>query len=205
MEEALPAGVSNAEALAPEEVYTKKRGRDAVFLEGSSEMDQSDRHRARLAKKRVRNQKRRQQTLRLCNQAITIIEVAVAITATIAAGTTAYTAPAATITANTASITATTTATCCTAQGEAEERLVARANPGLGNPYEKKKLLQDIRSATNVTEADETLGGKEFSTSTKFFGALQQSVKDTIKEQAGGAAVVSKKALKKGSAGAALR
>jgi U3 small nucleolar ribonucleoprotein component len=60
MEEALPAGVSNAEALAPEEVYTKKRGRDAVFLEGSSEMDQSDRHRARLAKKRVRNQKRRQ-------------------------------------------------------------------------------------------------------------------------------------------------
>jgi hypothetical protein len=91
------------------------------------------------------------------------------------------------------------------AQGEAEERLVARANPGLGNPYEKKKLLQDIRSAKNVTEADETLGGKEFSTSTKFFGALQQSVKDTIKEQAGGAAVVSKKALKEGNAAAALR
>jgi hypothetical protein len=119
---------------------------------------------------------------------------------------TATTTATAPITANTAATT--TAAALRTAQGEAEERLVARANPGLGNPYEKKKLLQDIRSAKNVTEADETLGGKEFSTSTKFFGALQQSVKDTIKEQAGGSSSGSsgsKKGRKKGSAAAALR
>jgi hypothetical protein len=143
------------------------------------------------------------------SQAIVPVGAAAATTASTVAGTASAAATAssaaATPTANTAAAAAAATVAVRTAQGEAEERLVARANPGLGNPYEKKKLLQDIRSAKNVTEADETLGGKEFSTSTKFFGALQQSVKDTIKEQAGGAAVVSKKALNKGSAAAALR
>lgn len=34
MEEVLPSSVAEAEALAPEEIYAKKRGRDAEFLEG---------------------------------------------------------------------------------------------------------------------------------------------------------------------------
>lgn len=34
MEEVLPSSVADAEALAPEEIYAKKRGRDAEFLEG---------------------------------------------------------------------------------------------------------------------------------------------------------------------------
>lgn len=34
MEEVLPSSVADADALAPEEVYAKKRGRDAEFLEG---------------------------------------------------------------------------------------------------------------------------------------------------------------------------
>lgn len=36
MEEVLPSSVADAEALAPEEVYAKKRGREAEFLEGDS-------------------------------------------------------------------------------------------------------------------------------------------------------------------------
>lgn len=36
MEEVLPSSVADAEALAPEEIYAKKRGRDAEFLEGNS-------------------------------------------------------------------------------------------------------------------------------------------------------------------------
>lgn len=38
MEEVLPASVADADALAPEEVYAKKRGRDAEFLEGDGSM-----------------------------------------------------------------------------------------------------------------------------------------------------------------------
>lgn len=36
MEEVLPSSVADAEALAPEEIYAKKRGREAEFLEGDS-------------------------------------------------------------------------------------------------------------------------------------------------------------------------
>lgn len=37
MEEVLPSSVADAEALAPEELYKKKRGREAEFLEGGWE------------------------------------------------------------------------------------------------------------------------------------------------------------------------
>lgn len=35
MEEVLPSSVADAEALAPEELYKKKRGREGEFLEGA--------------------------------------------------------------------------------------------------------------------------------------------------------------------------
>lgn len=37
MEEVLPSSVADAEALAPEEIYAKKRGREAEFLEGDQD------------------------------------------------------------------------------------------------------------------------------------------------------------------------
>lgn len=36
MEEVLPSSVADAEARAPEEMYAKKRGREAEFLEGEA-------------------------------------------------------------------------------------------------------------------------------------------------------------------------
>ncbi|KAG5178891.1 Mpp10 protein-domain-containing protein [Tribonema minus] len=154
MEEALPTGVSTADGLAPEEVYARKRGRRAVFLEGGAEMDQDERNRARLAKKRSRNKARK--------------------------------------------------------QTEAEQKLVSRANPGLGNPYEQRKLLADIRGARNVMEgAADARTGKDFSTSTKFFGALQKQVAKGVKDAAAAAVAGADGggggAEKRSNRGAALR
>lgn len=36
-------------------------------------------------------------------------------------------------------------------QAETEQKLVSKLNPGLGNKYEKAKMLRDIESAKNVT------------------------------------------------------
>lgn len=36
-------------------------------------------------------------------------------------------------------------------QAETAQKLVSKLNPGLGNKYEKAKMLRDIQSAKNVT------------------------------------------------------
>ncbi|CAM9269203.1 unnamed protein product [Choristocarpus tenellus] len=120
MEEVLPASVADGEALAPEEVYSKKRGRDNEFLE-DGEMNQEERKRARGSKKAARRKARR--------------------------------------------------------QVETEKKLVAKLNPGLGNKYEKDKMLRDIQSSKIVTSDMGSSTGKEFSTSHKFFSQLQQTVR----------------------------
>ncbi|CBJ31506.1 conserved unknown protein [Ectocarpus siliculosus] len=127
MEEVLPSSVADAEALAPEELYKKKRGREAEFLEGGAEMSQEDRKRSRSSKKAVRRKARR--------------------------------------------------------QAEAAQKLVSKLNPGLGNKYEKAKMMRDIQGAKNVTTATggEESTGREFSTSAKFFSQLQESVTASVK------------------------
>ncbi|CAN0358383.1 unnamed protein product, partial [Scytosiphon promiscuus] len=64
-------------------------------------------------------------------------------------------------------------------QAEAAHKLVSKLNPGLGNKYEKAKMLRDIQGAKNVTTVtgDQESTGREFSTSTKFFNQLQESVR----------------------------
>ncbi len=59
MEEALPVSMSAAVTTAPEERHAPKRGREGEFIV-AEEMDQGDRKRKRLSKKRVRNKQRRQ-------------------------------------------------------------------------------------------------------------------------------------------------
>ncbi|KAH9163364.1 hypothetical protein LEN26_000534, partial [Aphanomyces euteiches] len=64
-------------------------------------------------------------------------------------------------------------------QKEADEKLVAKVNPGMGNKYEKKKLLESLQ-AKNVTKGTEIEGStRQFSNSSEFFSRLQD-------EQAGG-------------------
>jgi U3 small nucleolar RNA-associated protein MPP10 len=58
MEEVLPLHVSDSQALAPEEVYGKKKGRDGI-LRSESEMSQADRKRMRQAKKAARRKARK--------------------------------------------------------------------------------------------------------------------------------------------------
>eukprot|EP00559_Dactyliosolen_fragilissimus_P000610 CAMPEP_0184864418 /NCGR_PEP_ID=MMETSP0580-20130426/14866_1 /TAXON_ID=1118495 /ORGANISM="Dactyliosolen fragilissimus" /LENGTH=939 /DNA_ID=CAMNT_0027363195 /DNA_START=41 /DNA_END=2860 /DNA_ORIENTATION=- len=60
MEEVLPLHVSDSRALAPEEIYGAKKGRDAI-IRGETEMDQTDRKRLRQAKKAARRKARKAQ------------------------------------------------------------------------------------------------------------------------------------------------
>jgi U3 small nucleolar RNA-associated protein MPP10 len=75
----------------------------------------------------------------------------------------------------------------------ADEKLISKLQPGLGlnNPYEKRKLreeLQMARASGKVVVAsehkgmlDEAAAGKEYQTSTKFFQKMQQNVEDMIR------------------------
>jgi U3 small nucleolar RNA-associated protein MPP10 len=59
-------------------------------------------------------------------------------------------------------------------QQEFDERLVAKLNPGLGNKYEKKKMLESIAGAKNITTGKQIEGStKQFSNSKEFFTRLQ--------------------------------
>ncbi len=59
MEEVLPLHVNDARAVAPEEIYATKRGREGV-LRGETEMDQQERKRLRQSKKTVRRKERKE-------------------------------------------------------------------------------------------------------------------------------------------------
>jgi U3 small nucleolar RNA-associated protein MPP10 len=74
-----------------------------------------------------------------------------------------------------------------------DEKLISKLQPGLGlnNPYEKRKLreeLQMARASGKVVVAseskvlqDEGAAGKEYQTSTKFFQKMQQNVESMIR------------------------
>jgi U3 small nucleolar RNA-associated protein MPP10 len=116
MEEVLPLHVSDARAVAPEEVYNSKRGREGV-LRGESEHDQQDRKRLRASKKSTRR-KRRQEKL-------------------------------------------------------ADEKLISKLQPagvGLDNPYEKRKIRQELseaRARGQVTAGEVDANNTDYGTALK--------------------------------------
>ena len=78
-------------------------------------------------------------------------------------------------------------------QKHADEKLISKLQPGLGlnNPYEKRKLreeLQMARASGKVVVAsdnkgkwkDEAAAGKEYQTSTKFFAKMQDNVESMV-------------------------
>uniref|UniRef100_A0A7S2UUX2 Uncharacterized protein n=1 Tax=Fibrocapsa japonica TaxID=94617 RepID=A0A7S2UUX2_9STRA len=66
---------------------------------------------------------------------------------------------------------------------ESNKKLAIQANPGLGNPYAKDKLLESLK-ASNVIDStkDQKSGkaGKEYTSSTQFFAKLQQDVASQV-------------------------
>ncbi|KAG7402022.1 u3 small nucleolar ribonucleoprotein MPP10 [Phytophthora boehmeriae] len=67
-------------------------------------------------------------------------------------------------------------------QREFDEKLVAKLNPGLGNKYEKKKMLESIAGAKNITTGKQIEGSsKQFSNSKEFFSRLQDEVQEKIR------------------------
>ena len=59
----------------------------------------------------------------------------------------------------------------------AEERMVAKMRPGLGNPYAEKRMLEKMRSSGQLKEGVIT-GGAKMTKSTQFFKELQDTVKN---------------------------
>lgn len=60
---------------------------------------------------------------------------------------------------------------------EAAQKLASRINPGLGNPYEVRKLTETLRGASNVQTGDQVRldsTTKDFTSSSKFFERLQK-------------------------------
>jgi U3 small nucleolar RNA-associated protein MPP10 len=123
MEEVLPMGVSQADAQAPGEVHSKKRGRDGL-LRSADEVNSDERKRVRGVKKAARRKERR--------------------------------------------------------SDEAEAKLAARVNPGLGNPYEKRKLMETLRGSRNVVTGSAVKlepEHKSHMSSAKFFEVLADEQK----------------------------
>ena len=124
MEEAVPMAVSDANLKAPEEVYSKKRGREGV-VQSVEEMTQEERQTTRQAKKSRRRKSRQQK--------------------------------------------------------EADERLVAKLNPGLGNKYEKEKMM-DVLNAKNVKQGRVDNNSSSYTKSGEFFKKLQEESQKTVSE-----------------------
>jgi U3 small nucleolar RNA-associated protein MPP10 len=59
----------------------------------------------------------------------------------------------------------------------ADEKAVARANPGLGNKYAMRKAMEDLGRARNVTKADNVDGDVRWTKSSDVFKKLQDEVK----------------------------
>lgn len=62
---------------------------------------------------------------------------------------------------------------------EAEERLVAKINPGAGNKYEARRALEEIRGDKRVVMGRND-GKKTFGKSSDFFSELQQQAQIEI-------------------------
>ena len=132
MEEVLPLHVSDSQALAPEEVYGKQKGRDGI-LRSESELNQTDRKRIRQAKKAARRKARKAKL--------------------------------------------------------ADEKIISRLKPelGLNNPYEKRKLREELQMAraSGKVIKGEVDKNSDYKTSTKFFQKMQSHVQSSIRDANG--------------------
>lgn len=63
-------------------------------------------------------------------------------------------------------------------QKKAEELAVARARPGLGNPYAQKRMLASMRSSKQLVDGKQDRNQGKLTKSTQFFKDLQRTVKE---------------------------
>ena len=84
----------------------------------------------------------------------------------------------------------------------ADEKAVARANPGMGNKYAMKKALEGLSQARNVTQANNVDEDVKWTKSSDVFKKLQDEVRSGIKGERGGdAKAAGKKRRKTGGNG----
>lgn len=69
-------------------------------------------------------------------------------------------------------------------QREAQRKLVARINPGMGNKYAKEQLMDEISRSRNITSGSQASGGLErYDKSAKFFAKLQDEAQTEIRSK----------------------
>jgi len=102
----------------------------------------------------------------------------------------------------------------------ADEKLISKLQPGLGlnNPYEKRKLREelqmarasgkyDVASENKALYNDEAAESKEYQTSTKFFAKMQENVETLVRDgdEDGGQAKKKRKGLEAGQGSSVYR
>ena len=83
----------------------------------------------------------------------------------------------------------------------ADEKAVARANPGLGNKYAMRKAMEGLERARNVTKADNVDAGVKWTKSSDVFKRLQEEVKSGLSSARGDGDGGSKKKKQKTGSG----
>ena len=83
----------------------------------------------------------------------------------------------------------------------ADEKAVARANPGMGNKYAMKKALDNLSQARNVTQANNIDNDVKWTKSADVFKKLQDEVRSGIKGEKYDGSSKGKKRRKTGSSG----
>ena len=88
---------------------------------------------------------------------------------------------------------------------QADAKIVARVNPGLGNPYEKRKLENEIKATHGDAPVSKTHAKTDYGKSAKLFEQLTEETRRIVRGEAGTKTQTDRRPAKRPRASAALK